>query len=92
MHRTLSEYTLIIANEFQYIELFDSKDISIIVLPPVQKMNALARRGSLRIGSTNPCIRITVICQIKKRIPAGYPLFYLALRAERDSNHKMRRG
>ena len=37
MHRTLSEYTLIIANEFQYIELFDSKDISIIVLTPLYR-------------------------------------------------------
>lgn len=77
MHRTLSEYTLIIANEFQYIELFDSKDISIIVLtPPVQKMNALARRGSLRIGSTDPSIRITVICQ-KETHPNGCVSFWL---------------
>lgn len=72
MHRTLSEYTLIIANEFQYIELFDSKDISIIVLTPCTEDERPCAKGIQHgIGSTDSCIPITVICQNRNTVHKG---------------------
>jgi len=49
-------------------------------------MNPLARRGSHRIGSTDSCILITVICHEKGTHPLGWVFFR---RNGRDLNDQM---